>query len=354
MNSRVDRAHRGRRAHRRLYLLTTMGWLVFVLAACSATGPTTPSSAIGGTDAPDVGSSIRPSGATGLTATRPGPMRVIVTTGIVADLVRSVVADQPAGAVVVEQVIPNTEDPATFAPAVDTAERTVDGADLVVRVGLGYESALDTRLLAAARDGVRTLALAERLGPKPIATDPTIRDPHVWLDPDRLTRGATVVADELARDPRVNEPALRRAAATFTTAMQRADERVQAALATVPDDRRTIVTDNPGLAYFTERYGFIADVVPAQSDAATGRLAAGRLETGRMEIANALRRSNQSVVYLGHPSTDSERNDLGSALTAALGRDVEIQPLITDRLAPPTAGPTTVAELLDFTAATIS
>jgi len=332
----------------RAYFLSVLGWIGLVLAACSTTtaGNGTPGNGTPGKGTPGGGpeSTAGPPVGTTPPATRSLPVRVTATTGIVADLVRSVVAEQPVGAVVVEQLIPDAEDPTTFTPTAGRVVPELPGADLVVRIGLGYEAALEPRLTADAREGVATLVLAERLGPKPLEVNPAVRDPHVWLDPDRLTRASTLVADALARNGRLDEPALRRAASTFATSMQRADERVQATLAGVPDDRRTIVTDNAGLAYFTERYGFVADVVSVPREA----------DASRVAVADALRRGTRSVVYLSHPSTGPERAALRSELTAAIGREVEVRSLVTDRLAPPAAGPATLAELLDATATTIS
>jgi len=165
---------------------------------------------------------------------------VAVSTPLVGALVRSVAGDQVDLALLGDAGV----DP--------------DRADLVVRIDDD----------ATADEGASTptdaLLLAPQLNPVPLGgseLDPaaegtTATDPHVWLDPDRWTQAARLVADRLGELPGIDTAALAANVAAFDEAASRADETLQASFASVPDDQRVLVSDLPALTYLADRYGF--------------------------------------------------------------------------------------------------
>jgi zinc/manganese transport system substrate-binding protein len=234
-----------------------------LLAACSTTSTdSTPSTAPG----------------TSPGTVRTGPPLVVTSTALVGALVRSVAGDEVDVRVLAEP----GDDPTAM--TIDDPGAALADAELVVLVDAAtYERGLDGLARAADAQQVPVLALAPDLGPIPLGgsqldagatgTDGAT-DPYVWLDPDRWTQAARAVGDALVSLDGVDAAAVQGNVAAFDEAVAGADEDLQAAFATVPADRRALVTDLPGLGYLADRYGF--ELITAGDPAAVVAAATSR------------------------------------------------------------------------------
>ncbi len=102
-------------------------------------------------------------------------------------------------------------------------------------------------------------------------------DPAIWLDPDRVVQAAGLLAARVE----LSEEARRRVDSridTLRSSMNAADEQVQSIRATLPAEPPTVVTANPRLGYFAERYGFRVQ----QADTAGARDDLEGLDTDRL------------------------------------------------------------------------
>lgn len=275
---------------------------------------------------------------------------VTVTMSILGDVVRQVAGD---GATV-EVLIPNGTDPHEFEAAPDQVAKLRDAA-LVVAVGLGFEANLGRTIDAARRDGTRVLEIGLQLNPIPIggsetgarslpAGDTAPPDPHVWMDPDRMTHAARLVADELAAIG-IDRAALDRNVDAFTESVARADEQVQASLARVPDDRRALVTQHDALGYFADRYGFpiLGVIVPGGSTLT---------EPSPSELAALVQAiEDHHVVAIFGETTESP--ELADTVAAEAG-GIAVVALFVESLGPPGSGADTYTGLLVTNAARIA
>jgi ABC-type Zn uptake system ZnuABC Zn-binding protein ZnuA len=199
------------------------------------------------------------------------PADVVVSTDIVGSLTAAV-----AGPSATVTVLADEADARTYRPD-DVAFDLVVEADIVVLVGGGYEIGMADAIAAARRDGVVVLELLDELAPVPYGTSPAYEagqegeggtvptgdgapalgdpDPAFWLDADRALQAGRDIARVL--DERAPELATVTAVglANLEADLTTADEDAQAALLPLPDDRRLLVTDDPYLSYFAERYG---------------------------------------------------------------------------------------------------
>lgn len=144
----------------------------------------------------------------------------------------------------------------------DQAERMED-ADLVVTVGRGFQPALEK---AAKRRQGKTLQLlpdedddrARDGGAKDDGHDHehtdtrTGADPHVWLDPQEMSRIVEEVRDALIGIDRAGETQYRANAESLLTELEALDERFEAGLADC--DRRVIVTSHAAFGHLAEAY----------------------------------------------------------------------------------------------------
>ena len=81
-------------------------------------------------------------------------------------------------------------------------------------------------------------------------------DAHVWMDPTLVAVWAAEIAEALAEiDPEHGADYARRAD-TFVGELDGLDAWIRDQVATVPHDRRILVTDHEVFGYFADRYGF--------------------------------------------------------------------------------------------------
>lgn len=134
----------------------------------------------------------------------------------------------------------------------------LDDADVVLHLGHGFQPGVDRAL--ATVDGVAEVDLLEAPGlvtlpaPTDLGKEPLSggQDPHVWLDPVRMSAMAESVATALVDA----DPALREPVAARLTALQDDLQELDGELAAAVDDcrRRTIVTSHAAFGYLADRY----------------------------------------------------------------------------------------------------
>lgn len=180
-------------------------------------------------------------------------LRAVATTGMVADLVREVGGDRVE---VVTLIAPGI-DPHLHKPTRSDLAKILE-ADLVFANGLLLEGRMVDSLERAAASGRRVHLVAseilERVDPPP---EPALAaDPHLWMDPAVWAIGIEVVREALvAADPdgaavyRVN-------ADRHRTELESLDAYAAEVLASVPPERRVLVTAHDAFGWFGRRYGY--------------------------------------------------------------------------------------------------
>jgi zinc transport system substrate-binding protein len=215
------------------------------------------------------------------------------TVGPVADLVARVAGDDAE----VRRLVPAGAPAGTAPPGADAQ---LAGVRLAVRVGLGFDDWIDA-LARQANPKVRSLALGDRV-PTRTSTlpamaagagaggdpheDPVRIDPYVWLDPQRMRLAVKAVGEELARADAAHANAYRFRAGELDEALGRVDDALEARLrACAP---APVVTDEPVLGYFAERYGISVVTVlrPFGVPASAEWLASVRAELAEAPQAN--------------------------------------------------------------------
>jgi manganese/iron transport system substrate-binding protein len=216
------------------------------------------------------------------------PLQVVATTTLVAEVVRIVGGPD----ITLATLLRPGSDPHSYEPIPQDARALAD-ADIVIQSGFGLEVFLDDNLLlagstapfAALSDGIEPMRLGDGSGEI---------DPHVWLDPRNVMLWTTNAGEALARlDPDHGDGYQRRAEA-YRLELEALDRRVSDALALVPADQRTLVTDHDTLGYFAARFGFtiVGAVIPSASssaDASARELAA---------LEDSIRREGVRAVFV--------------------------------------------------------
>lgn len=181
------------------------------------------------------------------------PLQLVATTGMIADALRVVGGER-------------VEVTALMGPGVDPhgyRQTSSDialmaRADAVFRHGLRLEAQLEDFLhrLSARRP---VIALAESLPKDALLSDednPTLPDPHVWMDP-ALWRGVVEAAQvELGRLDPQSEALFAENAVAYLAEIERLDAYSREVLSSVPEGQRVLVTAHDAFGYFGRAYDY--------------------------------------------------------------------------------------------------
>ena len=186
-----------------------------------------------------------------------GRLVVVVTTDVLADFVRQVGGDRVA----VELLVPPGRDPHTYEPSEEEGGR-LRGSGVAFLNGAGYESigveiTLDENVppespIIALADGVSLITVAEEGLPDEELAD--VVNPHAWLDPELAVQYVEVIASGLTEVDEANQAYYADNATRYTQELRELDQWIAGQVAALPTNRRKLVTDHDGLAYFARRY----------------------------------------------------------------------------------------------------
>lgn len=195
------------------------------------------------------------------------PVVVAATVAPIADLVRHV-----GGArVTVNGLIPPGVDSHTYEPVPSDA-RLLSQADIVIANGLH----LETSILALAEGVRQAQAPVVLLGDRALGRDEWQFDfsfpqeagnpnPHLWMSVMLAMRYAELVRNALVEVDPAHRDVYEANTVALMAELSRLDATIFACVATIPQDRRKLVTYHDAFAYFAARYGMevIAAVQPA-------------------------------------------------------------------------------------------
>ncbi len=192
---------------------------------------------------------------------------VVTTVAPITSIVSSVAGDRAE----VIGTVPEGVNSHTYEPPPSVAE-ALAGADIVFLNGLQLEEPTRQLAIANVRDDVPVVAL----GDATLDADEYIYDfsfplsegkpnPHLWTDPTLALEYAALIRDGLIA---VDESGTEQYQANYEAFRGRVDafdDALVAALATVPVDRRKLVTYHDAYAYFAASYGWsvVGAVQPA-------------------------------------------------------------------------------------------
>ena len=187
-----------------------------------------------------------------------GRVRVVVTIAPIRSIVESVGGER----VRVTALVPEGTNSHTFEPP-PSAVRAIAGADLIVVNGLNLEQPVIELAEANRREGVEIVRLGEAaIGPDEYVYDFSYPreggdpNPHLWTDPILAIAYANIARDALGRADPEGAAAYAANAAAFAARMDELDAAIRAAAATVPPERRLLLTYHDSFPYFAPRYGF--------------------------------------------------------------------------------------------------
>ncbi len=182
---------------------------------------------------------------------RTGKLRVTATTGMVADLARRVGGDR----VEVDAIMGPGVDPHLFSASPSDLER-LRASDLVLYSGRHLEGKMGDIFTSLARKKP-VFAVTEGIPDDRLLSPPELEghfDPHVWFDVALWSETLPVVAQALSETDPAHATEYRARAAAYKDELLRLHDEVKAALATVPKERRVLITSHDAFRYFGRAY----------------------------------------------------------------------------------------------------
>jgi manganese/zinc/iron transport system substrate-binding protein len=177
------------------------------------------------------------------------PIAAVCTTGMVADLVRNVGGER----VKVTQLMRSGVDPHLYKASPGDINQ-LNRADVIFYSGLHLEGKMADLFVGMARRKP-TFAVTEYIPPERILEDREgAHDPHLWFDVSLWREAAGVVRDVLkAFDPQHADEYQTRADA-YQAELANLHEYAKTQLATIPKERRALVTAHDAFRYFGRAY----------------------------------------------------------------------------------------------------
>ena len=184
-------------------------------------------------------------------------LKVVTTVSPITSIVENIGGPR----ISLEGVVPEGVNSHTFEPAPSMA-KLMAGADLIIINGLFLEEPTLALAQSNKKDDAVILALGDRsVTPDEWQFDFTFPEsaghpnPHLWPDPNLGLRYAELVQDRLAALDPDNAAYYAGNLELFRGKVEKMDQAIRAAVATVPEGNRKLLTYHDSWAYFAKQYG---------------------------------------------------------------------------------------------------
>ena len=175
--------------------------------------------------------------------------KVVTSIELFADLIRPVAGERAE----VIALVPAGAEPHTYEP-VPSKVVDISEADLVLLNGLGFEETLIHVIKNNVRSGVPIIEMSAGL-PVLDAGNQETGNPHLWLNVRHAMHYVEVARDALIRVDPEGEAEYRANAQEYLAELEDLDRQVEESIASIPAERRKLVTFHDAFPYLAERYG---------------------------------------------------------------------------------------------------
>jgi manganese/zinc/iron transport system substrate-binding protein len=182
-----------------------------------------------------------------------GPIRVTATVGMIGDLVANIGGDR----VEVVSLMGPGVDPHLYKPSAGDVGR-LEEADIIFYGGLELEGRMTDTFVRVARSGKPTIPVTETIPEESLREPAEFQgkyDPHIWFDVSLWMLAAQTVKDQLAAFAPEHEAEFQTNLDAYLAELETLDAYVQERIASIPEDRRVLITAHDAFGYFGDRYG---------------------------------------------------------------------------------------------------
>ena len=251
--------------------------------------------------------------------------KVTVTTSFLADMTKELAGDY----VDIDLIIPAGEDPHLYVAQPADLKKLKD-ADLVLYQGLHFEGkmveVLEKRGTAVTADFPTDAVLRME------EDGESVVDPHFWFSIALYKKATEKAAESLVKLVPEHEKEIRANTAAYLAKLDALDAEVKEKIASIPAERRNLVTPHDAFNYFSKSYG--VTVVAPQGVSTNSEVANADIE----KTAEFIKEHKVKAVF-AESTTNPERMKKLQEICKSKGFDVEIvggegNELFSDSLAP--------------------
>jgi len=181
------------------------------------------------------------------------PYKIATTCGMVTNVVDVVAGDKA----VVSGIMGENVDPHLYRPTRDDV-KLLQGADVIFYSGLMLEGRMADVFAKAGRSGKPVYAVTENLDEEYLLEPPEFEghwDPHVWTDVSAWSEAVGVVSAGLSDVDPANAEVYQANATEYRLKLAKLHEYGKAAIASIPQENRALITAHDAFGYFGRAYG---------------------------------------------------------------------------------------------------
>ncbi len=211
---------------------------------------------------------------------------VVASASIFADMTEVI----SGGLVEVESVVPIGGDPHIYEPAPEDV-RLVARGDLVLVNGLTFEGWMN-ELIANSGTSAEVVTITRGIGAIESEEYVNSSDPHAWMTAANGQVYAKNIRDALIRLDPAHAEEYRFNAGLYLQQLQDLDREIFAAVATIPEARRILITSHDAFRYYGRHYGI-------RVEAAMGTSTDAEVQTSDVNrLTNLIRDSGVPAIFV--------------------------------------------------------
>lgn len=182
---------------------------------------------------------------------RSGPLKIVTTTGMIADAVQNVGGEK----VKVAALMGAGVDPHLYKATQGDLEK-ITGADVIFYNGLHLEGKMGDVFEKSSRTKT-VVAVATDIPTSRLRSIPgfdNAHDPHIWFDVKLWENAVHTVRNTLVKLDSANARVYEANAARYLTQLDSLDAAVRAHIAVIPESQRVLITAHDAFGYFGDAY----------------------------------------------------------------------------------------------------
>lgn len=189
-----------------------------------------------------------------------GKFQIVTTTSMITDLVQNIGGDK----VEVQGLMGAGVDPHLYKASEGDVSK-LSNANMILYGGLHLEGKLVEVFEKMQKQNINTVAVSDALDKKDLIGSTLFAsnyDPHIWFDVKNWEKITQFVADQLSKAKPKDKVYFQENAKIYLAKLKTLEEEIIAEIATLPQDKRRLVTAHDAFSYFGRAYQF--DVVGLQ------------------------------------------------------------------------------------------
>jgi manganese/zinc/iron transport system substrate-binding protein len=182
-----------------------------------------------------------------------GKLKVTATTGMIADVAQEVGGQYAE----VSGLMGAGIDPHLYKASQGDVKK-LDDADVIFYNGLHLEGKM-AEMFESLEKRKPTVAVSSYLTEEQLHSDPAagagMHDPHIWFNVQLWISATEVIRDTLVEKDAEHAEYYKEQAAAYIAKLEELDQYAKDQIATIPEDRRILVTAHDAFGYFGSAYG---------------------------------------------------------------------------------------------------